>query len=153
MPNWTPVSSYTRKNYLPLSKRLDDADYDSDEEMVGRTEANPILVTDTSSSESESESDVSMAPPNIANNCWRCHFDGPCQAHTPAPPAPVVTPAPPAPVQELCWMCGGMCHFIMTLHDDAAPAPPPAPVATPMLPRLESMDEVLRDLDIDEYFN
>jgi len=92
-PQITPPDSddedFVPGTYLPLSKRLEDADYDSDEDMEGRTLANPILVSDSSAS--DSDSDVSMAPPRIANNCWRCHFDGPCQAHTPAPPAPVVT--------------------------------------------------------------
>jgi hypothetical protein len=146
MPNWTPVSNYTRKNYLPLSKRVDDEDYDSDEEMVGRTLANPILIDDSSSA-SDSDSDVAMTPPPRNLYAWM---------YTPAPVAPVVAPAPPvqpAPEQELCWMCGDRCHFIVTLRDDVAPASlAPLPVApASSLPRLESMDEVL--MNIDEYFN
>ena len=158
MPNWTPVSSYTRKNYLPLSKRVSDEDFDSDEEMVGRTLDNPILIDDSATSESESDVEMTPPPRNIANNCWRCRLDGPCQAHTPAPlapVAPVVAPASPVnpPEEEDCWMCGARCNFIINLRDDVAPAPlAPLPVApASILPRLESMDEVLQQ--IDNYFN
>lgn len=142
------MSSYTRKNYLPLSKRLEDEDYDSDEDMVGRTLTNPILIDDSATS--ESDSDVEMAPPQRNLYAWM---------YTPAPPAPVApvvapaSPVQPAPEEELCWMCGARCNFIINLRDDVAPASlAPLPVApASILPRLESMDEVLQQ--IDEYFN
>jgi len=149
-----PVSNYTRKNYLPLSKRVSDEDYDSDEDMPGRTEANPILIDDSSatsdSDSSDSDSDVAMTPPPRNLYQWM---------YTPAPPAPVApvveptSPVQPAPEEELCWMCGARCHHIINLRANVAPASlAPLPVApASILPRLESMDEVL--MNIDEYFN
>ncbi len=138
MPNWTPVSHYTRKNYLPLSKRVDDEDYDSDED-VG-TFYNPIMF-DTTSDESESDrddspsesSDSEDAPAPQPRRLYAWLYPSSDPPAPVAPVAPVVPPTPPTqPAQEACWMCHYECHY------QVAPA---------FLPRLESMDEVLREFN------
>lgn len=147
-----PVSHYTRKPYVPLSKRVDDDDYDSDEE-VG-THYRPIII-DTTSDESGSDRDNSPSessdsePEVQPRRLYAGLFPAPFTL-APAPVASVVVSAPaPAPAQE-CWMCGSEWCRYAPASSSPAPSPAQVPVAPALpssLPRLETIDEIL------SYFN